>query len=256
VKLPESILILAPHPDDEALMTAGVIRQAVAQGVKLTVCVASNGAYLDIDGTRAAVRRAESLSALSLLGIAERDARFLGYPDTGMEPELSFFYNLYGNGAYETYRKADFERELDALLEETKPKLVITSSPWDMHGDHVGLYHFAMDAVSRLPQENRPEVWQSLVHSPAGDDVWPIPGSELFTMPPGLEETTDLKWSERVSVPLPIAETERKLRAIQEYRSALKYEEEPEVVRYLLAFAKREEIFWSVNRSDEENETI
>jgi LmbE family N-acetylglucosaminyl deacetylase len=253
VKLPESILILAPHPDDEALMAAGVIRRAAQQGAKLTVCVASNGAYLDIDGTRAATRRAESLSALNLLGIGEEDARFLGYPDTGMEPELSFFFNLYEKGACETYRKADFERELDKLLEETKPKLVITSSPWDMHGDHVGLYNFLRDAVSRLPEARRPEVWHSLIHSPAGDDVWPIPGSELFTMPPGLEETTDLKWGERVSVP--VEEAELKLRAIQEYRSALKYEEEPEVVRYLLAFAKREEIFWS-DRSDAENETV
>jgi LmbE family N-acetylglucosaminyl deacetylase len=254
MKLPESILILAPHPDDEVLMTAGIIRRALMQSAELTVCVVSNGAYQDATGTRAAVRRAESLSALNLLGIGEEDARFLGYPDTGMEPELSFFYNLYRNGAYETYSKADFERELDTLLEETKPKLIITSSPWDMHGDHAGLFNFVMDAVLRLPQASRPEVWQSLVHSPAGDDVWPTPGSELFTMPPGLEEMTGLKWEERISVP--VEETGLKLRAIQEYRSALKYEEEPEVVRYLLAFAKREEIFWSANRRGVDDETV
>jgi LmbE family N-acetylglucosaminyl deacetylase len=253
VKLPESILVLAPHPDDEVLMAAGIIHRAVQQGARLTVCVASNGAYLDIGGTRAAVRRAESLAALNLLGVGEEDVRFLGYPDTGMEPELSFFYNLYGNGAYETHKKADFERELDKLLEDAKPKLVITSSPWDMHGDHVGLYRFAMDAVSRLPKGERPEVWQSLIHSPAGDDAWPIPESGLFTMPPRLEEMTSLRWDGRIVVP--VEETGLKLRAIQEYRSALKYEEEPEVVRYLLAFAKREEIFWS-NRSDVEHETV
>jgi hypothetical protein len=62
-------------------------------------------------------------------------------------------------------------------------------------------------------------------------------------MPPGLEEMTDLQWDKRITVP--VEEAQLKLQAIQEYRSALKYEEEPEVVRYLLAFAKREEIFWS-----------
>jgi LmbE family N-acetylglucosaminyl deacetylase len=249
LKLPESILIIAPHPDDEVLMTAGTIHRAAAQGTRLTVCIASNGAYLDKDGKRAAIRRTESLSALNLLGVGEKSVRFLGYPDTGMEPELSFFFNLYENGSYETYQKADFERELDKLLEGAKPKLVITSSKWDMHGDHAGLYHFTVDAVSRLPEAKRPEVWQSLVHSPAGDDVWPIPGSEYFTMPPGLEEMTDLKWVGRISVPM--EESELKLRAIREHRTALKYEEEPEVVRYLLAFAKREEIFWSVDYGNE-----
>lgn len=255
----QSILILAPHPDDEVLMAAGLIRRGVLQGAKISVCIVTDGNYLCLDGSKASLRRSESLAALHLLGVGEKDVWFLGYPDTGMEPELSFLHNLYLSGRYAGYQKVCFQQDLDGVLSATKPTLIVTASRWDMHGDHAGLFHFTRDAVMRLAESERPEVLQSLIHSPAGDGKWPQPDTPVFTIPPGLEQLTKLKWDERIQISLPEdmlkdpMESHLKMQAIQAYRSQLNFEQEPEVARYLLAFAKQEEIFWRVK--DEYSET-
>lgn len=283
MKLPGNILILAPHPDDETLMAAGIIRRMILDGAKVSVCVVTNGDYMCRDHEKGSRRLLESLDAMRLLGMSEDHLYFLGYPDTGMEPEQSFLHRLYHekdparvfssacsdesygitggkpdfrfarDKAHSSYSKAAFLRDLDDLLELTGPKLVITSSRWDTHGDHAGLFFFVRDAILRLAKDKRPAFWESLIHSPAGDDNWPLPDGDFFTMPPGLEENTLLKWGGRVTIPLPedmlcsAREDSLKYKAILQYRTALNFSDEPEVVRYLLSFAKHEEIFWSVD---------
>lgn len=283
--LPERILIMAPHPDDEVLMAAGLIRQALETKRMIFVCIVTNGDHRHPNREKGSRRLAESLEALTLLGMAEKDIYFLGYPDTGFAPEVSFLHNLYHtddprqifpsecgketygiiggkqdfrferDGRHSPYHKQAFLRDLDEIIAMTQPRLIVTASDWDVHGDHAALFHFTCDAVKRLPQDIRPAIWKSMVHSPAGDDKWPLPDAphDNFTMPPGLEQLTDLRWNERIRLPLPESmlgrtlESHLKYQAIRAYRSALKVETEPEVVRYLLAFTKKEEIFWQVN---------
>jgi LmbE family N-acetylglucosaminyl deacetylase len=279
MKLPESILILAPHPDDEVLMAAGVIRRALTQGLRVSVCVVSNGDYLCPDKSKGVRRLTESLEALSLLGLDEENVYFLGYPDTGMETELSFLYKLYGEedalrvfpslcgresygipgrkpdfrferrGRHSPYYKAAFLEDLRDVITLTRPQLIITSSQWDVHGDHAGLFYFVRDAISAMPDNKRPELWESLIHSPAGDDIWPLPDApfDAFSCPPGFDPAL---WDKRISVPVPgemlsgEPQTHLKYRAIAAYRSAVSFIEEPEVARYLLSFAKTDEVFW------------
>jgi LmbE family N-acetylglucosaminyl deacetylase len=286
MRLPDRVLILAPHSDDEVFMAAGVIRRALAQGAKASVCVVTNGDYLCPDPSKGARRLAESLDALRLLGMEDRDIYFLGYPDTGFEPESSFLSRLYAepdprrlypsacgsatygipggkrefrferSGRHAPYNKAAFLEDLNELLRLTAPELILTTSPWDTHGDHAALAHFTRDILRDMPETRRPALWESLIHSPAGDDRWPLPDApyDAFTCPPGLEDTTDLRWDERIRVPLPEEMLQRpvenhlKYRAIQAYRSALGYDGTPDpvVLAYLLAFTKAEEIFWEV----------
>jgi LmbE family N-acetylglucosaminyl deacetylase len=244
----------------------------------VSVCIVTNGDYCCPDKTKGERRLGESLEALKLLGMDESDIYFLGYPDTGFEPEVSFLSDLYKEqdtgriypsscgretygtagkpefhfsrgGGHAPYSKAAFMEDLNTIILTLAPELVITSSQWDMHGDHAALFCFTRNALLRLPHDKRPMMWESLIHSPAGDKLWPLPDTDVFTCPPGFDER---RWSERIRVPLPDdmltgpAENRLKYRAIQAHRSALKPDEEPEVVRYLLSFAKAEEIFWNV----------
>ena len=39
------VLVLAPHPDDEVLMAAGVIDRAVKQGLRVEVVLRTNGDF-------------------------------------------------------------------------------------------------------------------------------------------------------------------------------------------------------------------
>lgn len=286
VKLPKNILIIVPHSDDEVLMCGGLIYRALREKSRVSVAVVTNGDYLCCDEQKGSKRLEESMVALKMLGMQEKDVYFFGYPDTGMECEVSFLYNLYeekdfmkvhstkrGNytygviggkqdfafertGSHALYTKHNFLEDLKALLGRVQPELVITTSEWDLHGDHQALLRFVRDELIHMTKEaeNCPALWQGLIHSPAGDEVWPIPDTpgETFSMPPGLEDMTDLIWQERIRIPLPeqmkgqTLEEDIKYQAIWTYRSVLKETEEPEVVRYLLAFSKTEEIFWNV----------
>jgi LmbE family N-acetylglucosaminyl deacetylase len=95
---PESIVVFAPHPDDEVIACAGIIQQALGRGARVKVVAITNG-----DGFPAAaagvthklinqlgpddffalsrLRQAESRNALEILGGKADDLILLGYPD-------------------------------------------------------------------------------------------------------------------------------------------------------------------------------
>src|SRR5262249_42584028 len=95
---PDSIVVFAPHPDDEVIGCAGVIMQALARGARVKVVAITSG-----DGFPAAaagvthkrvdhlvpddflalsrLRQTESRTALELLGGKADDLVVLGYPD-------------------------------------------------------------------------------------------------------------------------------------------------------------------------------
>src|SRR5208282_2049942 len=87
----KTIVILAPHPDDEALCCAGVIYDAVQQGNTVFVVVTTNGdAYAP--GTPPTPppalgyqREAETVTAMAMLGIPEQNVIFFGYGDQGLQ---------------------------------------------------------------------------------------------------------------------------------------------------------------------------
>src|SRR5437016_3480339 len=95
----ERILILAPHPDDEALANAGLIQRAAAVGAEVRVVFATDGddnpwpqrvverrlKINALDRRRwGGRRRNEALAAMARLGLPESAAHFLAAPDQGM----------------------------------------------------------------------------------------------------------------------------------------------------------------------------
>ena len=77
------ILVLAPHPDDDVLIAAGVVSNAHNQGKSVKIVYVTNG---DINGTsQGYFREAEAVTGQSYLGTAENDLIFLGYPDSHLQ---------------------------------------------------------------------------------------------------------------------------------------------------------------------------
>src|SRR5512134_3019384 len=75
----KTVLVVVAHPDDEALMAAGVIRHAIEAGDTVKIVVVTNG---DRRGTTIGyLRQGETVSAMTLLGLSEDDVIFLGYGD-------------------------------------------------------------------------------------------------------------------------------------------------------------------------------
>ncbi|MEG0565682.1 MAG: PIG-L family deacetylase, partial [Hungatella sp.] len=89
-----SMMFLVPHPDDEILMGAGILYEAVRQGSLVTVVMVTNGDYESSDFSVGRSRLRETLASLEVLGVDKNQVEFLGYADTGMPKEDSFLYQL------------------------------------------------------------------------------------------------------------------------------------------------------------------
>jgi LmbE family N-acetylglucosaminyl deacetylase len=118
-----TVLVLAPHPDDEVFGCGAAIASLREAGASVTVAIATDGAGTEPDpATRRRIgegRVAESRAALAILGGAEVEA--LGFPDRGLSE------------AGEPLRAALARRLAPA------PDLVLLPSPVEVHPDHRAL---------------------------------------------------------------------------------------------------------------------
>lgn len=84
---PRTALIVAPHPDDEVIGAAGLIRVLRRQGSRVQIVIVSDGAASHDDSPRwparrrIMARRYESRRALARLGVSASAISFLDLPD-------------------------------------------------------------------------------------------------------------------------------------------------------------------------------
>ena len=163
-----SIIVFAPHPDDEALGCAGLIYKAIQKNEKVKVVVIANGES-SMDGTEwfygrkptiqdfiniGYVRQKESISAMKVLGLGSDDVIFLGYPNDGLlkiissdvytknNPYKSEFTN-FDRVSYENshtmgapFCKESLSGDIKAIIGDCKPSYVYVTHPLDSHLDH------------------------------------------------------------------------------------------------------------------------
>ena len=90
IDLSATVLIVAPHPDDEVLGCGWLMRAVVAASGRVVVAWMTDGGAshgdLDDDASAALVarRQNEALAGLAALGIAPAATVFLGFPDGGL----------------------------------------------------------------------------------------------------------------------------------------------------------------------------
>jgi LmbE family N-acetylglucosaminyl deacetylase len=151
------VLALAPHADDEVIGCGGTLAMHRAQGDRVTVLIAFDGAL----GGDPEVRRREALAAGARLGV--RDYRFWNHPE-GHEPDTASFSAA-----------AD---ELAWLLRDEPPDIVY--APWigEHHVDHHVLSRVARAALELAHFDGLAlgyEVWTPLVAERVVDvtGMWP-----------------------------------------------------------------------------------
>ncbi|GEM_PF-1378765 len=199
IKKPDSmdtILVVAPHPDDESLGPGGYIKKAIKSGARVYVVLMTYG-----DGYKIAAeteqgfngkpeslirfgekRRLESISALTYLGVKKEHIYFLGYPDRGISPLwINYWENLYRSpltkvthSPYSTsyvknapYRGKEVFDTLSHIIEKLKPNIIFLPSPFDFHVDHWSTYSFSIAAILSLIERKKlpiPAIYTYLVH--------------------------------------------------------------------------------------------
>jgi LmbE family N-acetylglucosaminyl deacetylase len=138
----DRVLVIAPHPDDEAIATGGVLQVAHAAGAACRVLVITDGdnnpwpqRWIEkrwrIGATERArwgeTRRAEAIAALRVLGLQAPDVRCFGFPDLRLTDLL-----MRADGALET--------ALAGQLDEFRPTCLFLPALDDRHPDHSALH--------------------------------------------------------------------------------------------------------------------
>ena len=128
-----SVLVLAPHPDDEIFGCAGLLALYRQQGTKIHVQVITDGAGYHRMPEREQVvetRKAETNQALALMGLSS--AEFLGYPDRGL------------------VRCTALRRVILDGIQSHRADVVLVPSLWEIHPDHLAIAHAALGSAVEL----------------------------------------------------------------------------------------------------------
>lgn len=122
----KDVLVLAPHPDDEALGCAGTLSLLNRQGVSSTVVFISDGECLNgaPSATVAAARREEGKKCSEMLGC--REPVFLGLPDGDVGSHIETGMTI-----------------LSGIIGLKKPDIIFSPSPVDHHQDHIATARIA-----------------------------------------------------------------------------------------------------------------
>jgi len=207
VALSKTIIVFAPHPDDEVLGFAGVVHAAIAAGHRVRIVVTTSGqahcqacslwksgrpqtegapfctrAELDELGRH---RKEESLAGLATIGVAKENVRYLDYDDGTLgaawenpktPPPLPVCdAKEVGPFARQAKSGAELIADLTSVLKaEPEASTVFTTHPHDGHKDHASLYHFVRAAAK---EAGRPiHVYTAMIHDPGRNNcAYPTP---------------------------------------------------------------------------------
>ena len=259
-----SLLVVSPHPDDETLCCAGVIRRVVTAGGHVSVVWITSG-----DGSRlsmllversllnprdkvrdlAAKRMAEARAATALLGVDSTRQFFLGYPDGGIRKLLTDnrsteYHAKFTGEARVPYSDALFpghpytgeslERDFVAVLDRVQPTLILAPSPADTHPDHAASGLLAISALGQRGELAKARYW--IVH---GGEGWPSPRGLM----PGIPLNTPPRGAGLAALPFALTDDEEtsKLQAVGAYHTQMQV-----MAPFLLAFVRTSEIFSAI----------
>ncbi len=266
-----SVLVFAPHSDDETLGAGGVISDTLAAGGRVKVVLMTNG-----DGFSAAaedqlrtgrlaperfvelgyIRQDETVAALRALGLDRKDVIFLGYPDRGLGPMWEQYWDYatpytspYTGASRSPYRNS-FEIQatycgqgvvdnLKKIITAFGPTQIVVSHPSDAHPDHRATFALVTYALEQLRDEgyasgHRVPVYTYLVHCGG----WPVPRgyhpTEPLDAPRSLRGLTT-QWYE---YELHKASVEKKRQAVEAYKSQTSL-----LPLFLKSFVRSSELF-------------
>src|SRR6516164_2102134 len=205
----ESIVVFAPHPDDEVIGCAGIIMQARARGAHVKVvditsgdgfdAAAAGGAHKKIDEVGpddffalSRLRQTQSRNALEILGGKADDLIVLGYPDGDLgnlydstddkviRQQFTKKNETYGliqkdyhtslHGKPALYQRSSVLGDLVELLTILQPNEIYVTDETDGHVDHRAAFWFVRDAAQQVGYKGA--VYTYLIH---GLPAWPFP---------------------------------------------------------------------------------
>lgn len=257
----QRILVVAPHPDDEALGAGGVIREAVKNNIPVKVVIFTSGesnkkaAYFNSKRLNlkpndflnlGVARQDESIKAMNVLGLNRKNVIFLGFADGSTRflwdnywdrPRVSgstlVDFCPYKSNVVSPDISYEGENVVDlfqSILKDYKPTDIYYPDPNDEHPDHWAVSNFVK--YSLLTKNDHIREHTYLVHHPQ----WPVP----WLARPNLNEKppTDLKGENWEYFNLTRDDIKYKTQALLKYTSQLKV-----MQPFMVGFIRKSELF-------------
>lgn len=142
-----TILVFAPHPDDEVLGCGGAIASKIAEGSNIYIVFMTDGCHYnsqlppDLIKT---IRRKEAIDAGNVFGIPEANLIFLDFED----------------GQLKTSKKAA-RNIVKEILCKKQPVEVFYPGMLDLHSDHRATRSIVDDCLKSL--KIKPTLWQYVI---------------------------------------------------------------------------------------------
>ena len=138
--LPSSLMVVAPHPDDDVLGCSHLMRRVDQMGGRLVVVWLTDGGAshgvlpAEVKSQLVATRQAEAKAGVHALGIRPVALCFLGYPDGSLE-----------------LHETEARDRLQTLCRVHQVETVVVTDEHDGHGDHRAAFRIASQLkVKRL----------------------------------------------------------------------------------------------------------
>ncbi|MCU1457631.1 MAG: LmbE family protein [Actinomycetia bacterium] len=182
--MPRTLVVFHAHPDDECILTAGVMARAAAAGDRVVLVVATKGEVGEVDegfldpGESLADRRVlESEASCAVLGVSRLE--FLGYRDSGMMGEPT-------NDEPGAFWRADVEeaaQRLAAILRDEQADVLTIYDPKGNYGhpDHIQVYRVGKRAGELA---GTPRVFQATAN---GDHIRRLSSEVMGELPEGVD---------------------------------------------------------------------
>ena len=140
--LPGSLVVVAPHPDDEVFGCAGLIAQTKAKQGRVHIILLTGGGKAHenccevIQEDLLDKRRSLAMSAGAALGLSADAFTFLGWPDGNLQESI--------------LKDSEKARQLAGLIESFSPDAIFCPHPFEGWSDHTAAEELTRKAVAGM----------------------------------------------------------------------------------------------------------
>jgi N-acetylglucosamine malate deacetylase 1 len=172
--MPDSVLVLAAHPDDEVLGCGGALAKWVDAGARVHVAFLADGVFSReaepvVQQQQLQLRRSAADQACAVLGV--HSVSFGDFPDNRMD----------------TVALLSIAQAVEALVREHRPDTVLTHHAGDVNIDHRRLHEATVTACR--PQAGHCVSTLLCFEIPSSTE-WQLPGSAPAFLPNWFEDVT------------------------------------------------------------------
>lgn len=212
-----TVLVIAPHPDDEVIGVGGTIAKRVKDGDKVVVCICTKGIHHMFSPEIINVGRVEARCASTYLGV--RETIFLDLPAAELD----------------RVPLTEIISRLEKVIEQTAPDEIFIPHHGDIHNDHKVIAAAAMVAL-RPKRFKKP--YCILSYEVPSETGWDIPTADNAFIPTVYENIEDTVYNklEALKIYQSQAEAWPGARSVEAVKALAQYRGSTACVPYAEAF--------------------